>query len=200
MNAQLLAYIQYFTEARARVRELTSDLTDDTFNQRPASGAWSIAENIDHLCVIGELLLPRIDVGIDEARIRKWHGDGPFRYPLLSRIFLKSVGPLPASGRGKAKSPKIYVPTPNHALESTVARFVTLQDSLIVRCKAADGLDLRKPALASPVSPLIRLRLGAWIEAIALHQLRHFQQIEGVREAIGKGGAAPAHVVSSSSE
>ncbi|MDZ4859417.1 MAG: DinB family protein [Candidatus Hydrogenedentes bacterium] len=195
MNDQLQRYIEHFLSARDRIDVLIAGLTFETFNQRPASGGWSIAEVVDHLCILGEMLLPRIDVAIDEAGVRGWRGNGPFRYPFLSRLFIKSVGPLTPNKRGKMKAPKIFAPSTDQALDGLVERFRALQDKLVVRCRAADGINLRKPSFASPASPLIRVRLGAWIEAIAMHQLRHFQQIDDIRASLRLNDASSRHVV-----
>lgn len=167
------------------MRALTGDLSDDVFNKCPPTGGWSIGEIVHHLCILGEQLLPRIDVGIDEARSYGWHNPGPFRYPFFSRWFIRAVGPLPASKRGKMKAPGLYVPKANHAMDEILPRFDKLQTDLIARCERADGIDIARVVIASPAAAWIRVRLGAWIEAIAAHQLRHFAQIEETREALG---------------
>jgi hypothetical protein len=168
------------------MRALTCDLNDNQFNQRPPSGGWSIGDLVDHLTTFGTILLPRIDVAIDESRARSWLGNEPVRYPLLSRLFIKAVGPLSPNKRNKMKVPQKFHPSSeSKPLGETVRRFIALQHDLIARCQRADGLNLRKAVVVSAVTPLVRLRLGAWIEAIAMHQLRHFAQIENVRAAIG---------------
>lgn len=188
MSHQLRDYMHQFASARERIVALTEGLDTETFNASLASGGWSIAEIVEHLCIIGEMLLPRIDVAIDETREGGWYGDGPYTYPPFSRLFLRSVGPLPPSKRGKTKAPRIYKPSASrHELNDLTARFIALQDKLIERCRNAEGLNLRRVAIASPVTPLIRVRLGAWFEALALHQLRHFQQIEDVRSQLRVG-------------
>lgn len=185
MNNQLQSYIDRYNEARERMRTLTTDLTDDTFNKCPPTGGWSLAEIVHHLCVIGEQLLPRIDVGIDEARARGWHDPGPYRYPFFSRLFIRGVGPLSANKRGKMKAPGPYMPTANHRMEDILPRFDKLQTGLIARCQRADGVDIARVVIASPAAAWIRVRLGAWFEALAMHQLRHFQQFEETRIALG---------------
>lgn len=185
MNSQLQSYVEHFDDARARVIALTADLNDESFNRRPPSCGWSTGEVIDHLCVLGELMLPRFDIGIAEARTRGWNSDGPFRYPYFSRWFIRAVGPLKPGKRGKMKAPKMYLPRPDLNMPEVLARFDGLQTGLITRCERANGLDIARVSIASPVTRLIRVRLGAWIEAIAAHQLRHFEQIRDMRKAIG---------------
>lgn len=185
MNTQLQNYIKQFDDARQRVTVLTADLNDESFNRRSTSGGWSVAEIIDHLCVLGELLLPRIDIGIAEAHTRGWHSDGPFHYPILSRWFIRAVGPLKPGKRGKMRAPKIYLPRGDLSKAELLARFERLQADLIARCERADGLDIARVAITSPVTRLIRVRLGAWFEALAMHQLRHFEQIVDTRNTLG---------------
>lgn len=190
MNDQLKRYIGEYETARSEVRALVDGLDDKKFNLRPDPDSWSVAECIDHLCVLGNLLLPRLDAGIQRARVKGWRSDGPFRYGLFSTMFIRMVGPLRTTGsrRGKVAAPRLYRPSSaTHDVNTLVTKFETLQDELIERAKAADGLDIARVRIESPVSVLIRIRLGAWFEAIAAHQFRHIEQAKRAKAVVAEG-------------
>lgn len=190
MNDQLKRYIGEYESARRQVRALVDGLNEKTFNLRPDPESWSVAECIDHLCVLGNLLLPRLDAGVQQARAKGWRSDGPFRYGSFSNMFIRMVSPLRTTGsrRGKAAAPLIYLPSSaTHGVNALVTKFETLQNELIERAKAADGLDIARVRIVSPVSVLIRIRLGAWFEAIAAHQFRHIEQAKRTKEVVAGG-------------
>lgn len=173
-----------FETAKAEVRTLTDGLSDAQFNWRPAPGRWSIAECLDHLNVTGSKLLPGMDAAITRARERGQTASGPFQYGWLARWFIRGTGPIPSSGKGM-KGPKLYAPKPEQPIGRVLPTFVELQDQLIARLHAANGLDLTRIKVASPVSTLLRLSLGAWFQATAGHQERHLNQARRVREHPG---------------
>ena len=173
-----------FSEAKETARALAGGLTDEQFNWRPEPGRWSIAECLDHLNTTGSKLLPGMDAAIERARERERTGSGPFRYGWLSRWFIRANAPLPADGKGM-KTPKLYKPTADQLVGRVLPAFVELQDQLIERLRAANGLDLARVKVASPVTKLLRISLGAWFAATAAHQERHLEQARRVREHPG---------------
>ncbi len=78
------------------------------------------------------------------------------------------------------------------ARTEVVPRFLALQDSLLECFQKANGLDLTQVKVVSPASPLIRLRLGAYLESTVGHEEYYLLQAQAVR-------AHPAFPVSSSS-
>ena len=185
MNPQLQSYHDRFAEARDAMRDLAAELAEDIAAKSPATDAWSVVQIIEHMCVVGGLLLPRIDVGIEEAIVRNLRSDGPFKYPPMSRIIIRAVSPLTHEKQSRMRVPRIYRPEERRTLAEASARFIVLQEDFMERCENADGLDIARVALGSPVTPMIRLRLGAWFESLATHQERHFGQIERALAALG---------------
>ena len=181
---ELQEYQRQFSEAKETARDLAADLTDAQFNWRPEPGRWSIAECLDHLNTTGSKLLPGMDAAIERARERGRTGSGPFLYGWLSRWFIRGNQPLPADGKGM-KTPKLYTPAADQSVGRVLPAFLDLQDQLIERLHAANGLDLARVKVASPVTQLLRISLGAWFAATAAHQERHLQQAQRVREHPG---------------
>lgn len=181
---ELGVYCRLFEGAREDIRDLVNGLTDEQFNERPGPERWAVAECIDHLCVVGAYLLPLLDAGIEQARAKDWRSDGPFAYGHLGNWFVNFAGPSEKARKRKLKAPKLYTPSSNHSISRLVKAFGDLQDDFIGRVEQANGLDLARVKIASPVTRLIRLSLGQWFALMAGHQERHFLQAQDVRKEI----------------
>jgi hypothetical protein len=48
----------------------------------------------------------------------------------------------------------------------------------------ADGLDLRRVKVATPISRFLKMSLGAMFAQIAAHERRHLEQARRVREKL----------------
>jgi hypothetical protein len=175
---ELEQYARDYAEAKITLHEHVDGLTDDDFNWRPAPDSWSMAECYDHLCMLGTLIVPRLDDGIRAAAERGWRSDGPFKYGALTNYFVKLAGP---NQKRKFKAPAAYTPTSNHSISRLTKSFTALQDEFIERTQRANGIDLARVKVANPVLPILRLSLGQWFALIAGHQQRHFQQAEHVK-------------------
>ena len=179
LPAELEGYREQFEAVKRDASELVVGLSDAQFNWRPAAGAWSIAECLAHLNVTGQFFLPRIDRHIREARAAGMLSEGPFRYGLLSRVMVRGTEP-PA--KLKFKAPKIFQPMSEHLSAVIVPAFMTLQDQLVERLRAARGVDLRRVKVTSPVSRLVKISLGQVFPFVAAHERRHLCQARRVRE------------------
>lgn len=182
---QLQQCIDLFSAAQPTASQICGDLSEEQFNWRAHPGEWSVGQCIDHLTKLGNIVLPHLAQAVDEGRAHGPFGKGPFTYNLFSRFFVKAVGPRKNLAKGRTKAPAIYVPDKAHEPVATLDAFISLQRELIACAQKADGLHLKRIKVASPVTRLIRVSLGAWFEALALHQLRHFEQANDVRAKMG---------------
>jgi hypothetical protein len=157
-------------------------LDDEQFNWHPSPGRWSVAECIDHLNAYGRLVLPRFEDAVEGARAKGLLAAGPFRHRFLARMFIRSMEP-PATI--KVKAPKLYTPAPRQSVASAIPEFLALQDALRACVRAANGLDLARIKLPSPVSPLLTLTLAEWFALTAAHERRHLWQARQVLDAAG---------------
>jgi hypothetical protein len=181
-SSQLQTYRTQFAEAKQTVQSLTAGLSDDQFNQAPASGKWSVGQCLDHLNEAGGLLVPRLEAAIERAQREGPFAEGPFRYGIFSRWFIRMMEP---GSSMKLPAPSGYTPAPEPLdPEAVGTAFAALQDRLIACTERADGLDLRRIRVGSPLASWVRLSLGAWLEATAAHQRRHLQQARRVLQAI----------------
>lgn len=193
--SELDGYRQQFDGARSEFAQLVDGINDDQFNWRPEPDRWSMAECIDHLVMIGTLMNRNIDAGIEKAEAKGWRSDGPFKYGALGNWFVRATGASEDARKRKFKAPKAYTPTSNHSISRLNEAFNGLQDAYIERVRRANGLDLARVKIPSPVTSLIRLSLGQWFALLAGHQERHLIQARDVRAKLlqegdgAKGGA-----------
>jgi hypothetical protein len=171
-----------FETCSADADALVTPLSDDQFTWHPAPGVWSIAECLDHLNATARLYLPALDEGIAEAIRRGVYGDGPFRYSWVGRILVRTFEP-PA--RIRVRSPQAFHPASNRSRHDVMAALRAYQVQYIDRLRQANGLDLARARVSSPVSKWLRLSLGSGFALMAAHERRHLWQARRIRELPG---------------
>ncbi len=176
-----------YLESQARLHALLDGLSDDAFNAKPSETSWSAGECVVHLNKIAKGYLPRMEAAVADPAAPR--GEGPFRYGWVSRLFIGSVTPgsraLPTAGAMKppeADGLRSAVDRPRavERFDADIARYLAVID-------AGAGLDLGRIRIASPFLAVLRLPLGAFLEAMGQHSLRHVLQAE--RAVAAAGGA-----------
>lgn len=180
MTPQLEEYQQQFERIRKDAEDLIAGLNPYGFNWHPAPGSWSIAECLDHLIAAGNLLTPKIDEAIRDAQEKNLNASGPFAYGLRGKLFIRMQEPPP---RWKTRTLPGYVPPTARLTEVVQREFLELQDRLIERVNAADGLDLEKMIITSPVVSWVKFNAAVWFAATAAHERRHLWQARRIRES-----------------
>ncbi len=183
LNAELRDYLRQWEEAKSSASRLVEDLSDEQLLWTPSPDGWSIAECFGHLNATVEAYFPRIDRAIEEGRAAGLLGDGPFRHGFLMNRFIKMLQPPPRR-RFKVPGP-IFQPKVDTPVRDTCERFLSHQDSLAERVRRADGLDLARVRLVSPLTRWLRMSLGQCFSLVATHQRRHLWQAARVRDTAG---------------
>lgn len=173
LSPQLQRLRDEFQQLTLEATVLTAPLTDAQFAWKPASGAWSIGECLSHLNATTRACLPKLDEGISEAVRAGLLGDGQFRYGWLDRFFLRASEP---ESRWQIGSPSAFLPADGEGRADVLAAFRECQDQLLDRVRRANGLDLARARVASPVVRWRRFSLGAALAVIAAHERRHLWQ------------------------
>jgi hypothetical protein len=170
--------------ARQDVIQIFTVLSEEQARERPDPTSWSVGECVDHLCVVGRKLLPRIDAGLTKAREKGWYSDGPFRYSWWGNWFVRASGAGDYPPKQKVKTPKLYRPVHEWPVEELVRSFTHLQDEYLSRIRTANGIDLARVKITSPAARLLRLSLGQWLELLVGHQERHLLQARDTRQVV----------------
>lgn len=160
---------------------IVAGLDEAQFNWHPEPHRWSIAQCLDHLNFGVREVLPAFDRSIGEGRSRGKTSMGPFRYGWFSRLVVASMEPPP---KFRMKTPMKKPAEGTFRLADVVPEFARMRDQLAARIAEADGLDLGRVKITSPINRFIRLPLGAYFEFILAHDRRHLWQARNVRKAL----------------
>jgi len=157
---------------------LCDGLSEEELAWRPAPERWSIAENLIHLRATARVFLPSADQAIESARQRGLYGPGPFRPGLMDRIFVWYVEPPPWI---KLPAPKPLRPLLEGPAAQALPEFLESQRQMEERLEAANGLDLKKARVVSPLAKWIRMSLLGFFGVFTGHDRRHLYQATQVR-------------------
>lgn len=168
-----------------RARAVLENLTEEQLNRRPAPDRWSVGECLAHVNRTNRLYLDAIEPAVRRARAEGRLAAGPFRYGRLEEWFVRQVSP---PVRRRLKAPKVFAPRAGPPVDGTEVRreLFALLDRLEAALREADGVDLAAVKVRSPVSGLLRFRLGPTFRLLTGHTERHLIQAQGAREAILK--------------
>lgn len=177
MSPQLTAIAETYQDALDRMSALDARLDDDAFNAKPSATSWSAGECVVHLNTMSKGYLPLFEDALEDGAPR---ADGPFRWGWVSRKFIDAVRPgsraMPTGGPMK--------PPATNGLRSEIdrrramERFRADMARYLEAVERADGIDLARIKIASPFLKLLKLPVGAYLEAMGLHAQRHVGQAE----------------------
>ncbi len=182
LEPELQDYAAQYMRLAEDARSLAQRLDNALINWTPEPGRWSIGQNFDHLIQVGKLYLPVLRRAIEKARAKGITAAGPFRYGWLGNYLAKLPEPPP---RRKFRAPKAMRPGDRTEAAEVLVGFLTLQEELQQLIVSANGLDLARVRVHSPITRLVRMPLGAAIAMIAAHERRHLWHSWRVRNHRG---------------
>ena len=147
-------------------------------NWKPEHDKWSVAECLRHLNETGSRYAAAIRKATEKARLEGKMAAGPHEYGWVGRAFVRAVTPgsRPMKTWGSMKPPTSPPDASTLDADAELAAFVAARRSLISTCAAADGVALGRAKMRSPVMPLLRLPVIAFLDATAAHDARHLEQ------------------------
>jgi hypothetical protein len=179
--SELELYRQQFEQIQQQARELTAGLDEARFNWRPSPQDWSIEECLSHLTMVGQWEIPALEQAIDQGRARGLTGQGPFEYGAIDRFIVHQTEP---PVRSPLPAPRHFVPLHGQPVTAVMPTFFHVQSQLLIQLDRADGLDLRRVKVATPISRFLKMSLGMMFAQIAAHERRHLLQAQRVREKL----------------
>ncbi|HMB71567.1 MAG TPA: DinB family protein [bacterium] len=168
-----------------RARAVLENLTEEQVHRRPEPDRWSVGECFVHMNRANRPYLDALEPAVRRLRAEGRTAEGPFRYGWFEEWFVRQASP-PATRRFKA--PKVFQPPAAETVDASDTRreFFALLDRLEAVLRDAEGLDLTAAKVTSPVTRLVKLRLGPAFRLLTGHTERHLIQAQGAREAILK--------------
>lgn len=173
MHPDLQKLSEEFVAIRADADRLMTGLTEAQFHWRSAPGQWSICECLAHLNVVDGVDVEPLARAAIDARAKGWLSDGPFRYGAITSWMIGKVEP---PVKLKVKAPAAYKPPASQPRDVVLDEFHRIHARLTEVLALADGLDLARMRVPTPISKWIRFSFTERLRLIATHDRRHLWQ------------------------
>lgn len=163
-----------------KARELTAGLTVEQLNWQPASGAWSIGQCLEHLCLSTEKYLPPVSAALVNQPVSPVQEIVPGWF---ARWFLRSfIEPSPKTKRGSA--PRKIVPSAR-VEPSVVERFLRGNRETRELIRRAEAYNVNRIRFVNPFISILRFTVGTGFMVTCGHERRHLLQAERVKQSPG---------------
>ena len=167
-----------FVEIGVDAQRLVEGLSEAQFNWRPSPGQWSIAECLAHLNLVDGSAALQLAPVIEHARSSGPFGSGVFRYGRITSWMIRKTEP---PVKTKLPAPKQYVPPPDQRIDDVMMEFQRVQGRVMDLVVAANGLDLARVKVPTPISVRIRMSVAQRFRLTAAHDRRHLYQARQVK-------------------
>jgi hypothetical protein len=176
-----------FRSAADEARRLAEEFSPRELSQPPAPGAWSAADNLMHLAVASQALVPRMTRTLGKLADAGKRTDGPSRADWLGGLYARWLEP-PA--RLKVRAPSPFVPPVGMGAEDALQAFLAEQERVLALVEQSVGLDLAARKVPSPVSRYIRYNVLSAFRIVVAHERRHLSQARRAALAVRQAGQA----------
>lgn len=177
LTPEIDAYRKQFEQLSAQADALVGPLTEEQFTWRAGPDIWSIAQCFDHLNATARFYLSYLDEGIADAIRRGLYAEGPFIYRRIGRVLVAVVEPPP---RLRTKTPASVLPRDPRRQQEVMPAFRAYQVQYVDRLRQANGLDLGRATVRTPISRWLWMSLGSGFALMAAHERRHLAQAKAV--------------------
>jgi uncharacterized damage-inducible protein DinB len=161
--------LKYLSETRNGVVNAVKGLSEAQWKFKPAPDRWSVAEVVEHLALVEEMLTNNILANIDKAPPPNADRD-------VRQIDAMIVAKVPDRST-KLRAPEMITPTGRWTPDVALQHYVDGRAQTVTALKSS--ADLRQHAISHPV--LGPLDGYEWVLAVAGHSARHLQQILEVK-------------------
>ena len=175
MHPQLAAIAAELRDARARLHHLVAHVPGGAWNARRHPDRWSPAECVEHLNLTTRAFLPLLDAALDGARRLGAPAPRRYRRDPVGWLLWRTMRP---PVRLRTRTAAAFVPTARPDPAASLADFDHLQDELLRRVAAADGLPIDRVRVPSPFGANVRYNAFSALSILPRHQQRHLWQAE----------------------
>ena len=177
-SRQLETILNQIEEATLRAKELVAGRSESELTTSVESGAWSVAQCLDHLAQTSNAFLPAISAAI--ARAPRLTNNRGLKTGALTRLFIRNLEP-PYRLRFKVLAP--LVPR-QHDFNSAWDAFAESQAQLTNITKSAAGFAIDQMKIESPVYARFNYNVYGALRMLAVHERRHLWQIERILKTL----------------
>jgi hypothetical protein len=162
--------------------ETIQQIPADILLRQPEPGKWSIAQVLEHLNGYNRFYLDVIEKGLKN---NNYPSKQSYKAGWFGDYFTKMMQPRKDGTIGnKMSAPKAYNFGPDLDVERVLNEFRRGQQQLLALLENARKADLGRIKVPISISKLIKLKLGDVFRFVIAHQLRHFQQINRVKQHV----------------
>gem|GEM_PF-1987587 len=178
LRPQLQPLADELRTLRKEAEDNLRGLTDAQLLWSPEDGTWSIAQVLEHLNKVHELVIPKFEAALQGAPPATADVE-TIRHGFFDRMFLKMMGP---SAPGKIPVPPVFEPgNPTNPNRQVVGRFFSALDGVGKVIEKADRHQLKGLRVSSPVNERMKFGYAAYLEGIVVHARYHWGQIAALR-------------------
>jgi hypothetical protein len=184
------------TDDLARQLEAASDLARTLCREfstlelstPPPAGGWSAADNLAHLTLASQALVPRMSRTLRKLGETGRRSDRPSRPDWFGRLYAWALEP---PVRLRVRAPRPFVPLVGTPAAEALSAFLAEQQRVLALVEQSVGLDLEARKVPSPVSRAIRYNVCSSFHILVAHQRRHLWQARRAAIAVrGHGDEA----------
>lgn len=174
--ADYIKALQQETELLSReITSLCGTMSVQQLNWKLSVESWSIAQCVKHLEEFNRQYLSSVQNSL--LRTRTSNSSTVLYKPgAIGALIMRMVYP----GKVKAPAPQQFRPVQSGLPLSVLQEFATVQQQIVELLDTAPKLDLKHIRVASPVTALLRIRLGDVLALLLLHERRHLEQMQRV--------------------
>jgi hypothetical protein len=184
--AELVALDEALAANERDAQTLITGLTEAQGGWRPAPGAWSIAECLDHLATANrvylEAMTPPAARAVADGRRRR----RPALPGVIGRWFIGSLEP-PAKPLFRRKAPPAIRPRDAPPLADAVAAFLASHAEVCGFLRRYADIDLAGLRFPNPFVRGLRFSLATGLHVLAAHERRHLWQAWQIRRGMEGG-------------
>src|SRR5262245_11435008 len=170
---QVDALANEFEAASGEARRLAEEFSAQELTQPPSAGAWSAADNLMHLAIAAQALVPRMSRTLGKLADAGKRSDRPTRADWLGRLYAWWLEP---PVRMRVKAPRPFVPPPSTAADEALGTFLAEQERVLALVEQSLGLDLAARKVPSPATRYIRYNVYSAFRIVTAHERRHLWQ------------------------
>jgi hypothetical protein len=171
-------------------RRLESEFSSRELGEPPASSTWSAADNLVHLTLGSQALIPRMTRTLAKLADAGCRTRRPARADWIGRFYAWLLEP---PVRFRAKAPRPFVPATGTTAAEALPAFLTAQQGVLVLVEQSVGLDLAARKVPSPVTRYLRYNVYSAFRIFVAHERRHLWHARRAALAVRARHVPTAH-------
>ena len=173
------------SDVSALARGLGAEFSPRELSEPPRAGVWSAADNLMHLTLASQALVPRMTRTLGKLADAGKRTERHTRADWIGRVYAWALEP---PVRFKARAPRPFMPPTGTSVADALPAFLAEQENVRALVERSAGLDLAARKVPSPVTRYIRYNVYSAFRIATAHQRRHLWQARraaiAVRDAV----------------